>query len=727
MLWHEERSPFIPACCYHLSRAPEKPQASNMHRILILRAVCFLATAIALHPASNPQPPARAPPPPTKDSYDFSYSDASERRYAAEAQMRSRMRRVGKVAGPKIVLLGKPASGKGTLAPMLSCAYRSARVGLGSLLRARLRAESDATVRAALQSGKLLSDEDAMEIVAERLEREDAVEGGWLLDGFPRTAGQTRLLIDTLKPDAVIVLDRPDDLAVAFCLGRCEDSATGAMYHPRFAPPPEEVQHRLVWRTDDTAEVIKVRLEKFAEANDDVIETFQAAGVPVSIINNARSELETFSECCAFLDDIEESQRGAKARVQRKQKAMDDIAAPWRLMEATRRVATATADPRPPMTEATGGSATEEDIAAMCFVDETEEQCAARNGETKGLRAVVRRCNDYDPARYAPVLVDGEQVGFVAAQLLNKLRGPGLSTAVEVGPNPLPHVVRRREDDDDRDIEEQIADDDVSALAATLAPHATSCWEKTTVVQALVDALVADSELLLARPDQGTEVAFVPRAKLRDELQDVRALGAPLDSPPLLRIERAAVVSFGVPSYGCHVNGYTRKKDGSISIWLAKRALSKPTYPGLLDQIAAGGLPAKTSLIENAKKEAAEEASIPPEILDSNLRAAGCVSYRYAARRGLSTKTLAVFDLELPEDLVPINGDGEVDGFVQVPAEKCVEMLRSRLFEWKPNSALVMLDFAMRWGFIGADDPDYIAVSHDLRSYSASSRSSVAS
>ena len=62
-------------------------------------------------------------------------------------------------------------------APMLSCAYRSARVGLGSLLRARLRAESDGQVRAALQSGKLLSDEDAMDIVQERLEREDAVAG----------------------------------------------------------------------------------------------------------------------------------------------------------------------------------------------------------------------------------------------------------------------------------------------------------------------------------------------------------------------------------------------------------------------------------------------------------------------------------------------------------------------------------------------------------------------
>ena len=84
-----------------------------------------------------------------------------------------------------------------------------------------------------------------------------------------------------------------------------------------------------------------------------------------------------------------------------------------------------------------------------------------------------------------------------------------------------------------------------------------------------------------------------------------------------------------------------------------------------------------------------------------------------------------MFDLELPEDLVPINGDGEVDAFMLMKAEDAVESLRSRLYEWKPNSALVMLDFAMRWGYIPPDDPDYITVSHDLRSYSASSRSSV--
>jgi len=90
------------------------------------------------------------------------------------------------------------------------------------------------------------------------------------------------------------------------------------------------------------------------------------------------------------------------------------------------------------------------------------------------------------------------------------------------------------------------------------------------------------------------------------------------------------------------------------------------------------------------------------------------VAYCVAARRGLSTKTLAVFDLELPEDLVPLNGDGEVESFELVPIDEAVDSLRYELFKWKPNSALVMLDFALRHGHVDPDDDEYLAVAAAL-------------
>ena len=79
---------------------------------------------------------------------------------------------------------------------------------------------------------------------------------GWLLDGFPRTEEQARALVSEqacgeLRPDAVIVLNRPDELAREIALGRYVDASTGQTFHPLYAPPPDEVCARtltLVWR-----------------------------------------------------------------------------------------------------------------------------------------------------------------------------------------------------------------------------------------------------------------------------------------------------------------------------------------------------------------------------------------------------------------------------------------------------------------------------------------------
>lgn len=88
----------------------------------------------------------------------------------------------------------------------------------------------------------------------------DAQQNGWLLDGFPRNAVQAAALCsselsESLRPDCVVVLERPDELVREFALGRMIDTATGHTYHPRFAPAPSEIRDRLVWRIDDTPEV----------------------------------------------------------------------------------------------------------------------------------------------------------------------------------------------------------------------------------------------------------------------------------------------------------------------------------------------------------------------------------------------------------------------------------------------------------------------------------------
>merc|ERR1719284_1798306 len=164
----------------------------------------------------------------------------------------------------------------------------------------------------------------------------------------------------------------------------------------------------------------------------------------------------------------------------------------------------------------------------------------------------------------------------------------------------------------------------------------------------------------------------IPKEKLRGELQSIYDLIHPnVKERPLAKLERAAMIYFGIPSYGVHINGYYKDPEvknsrdpQKIKMWIGIRSKAKATYPGLYDHLAAGGQPEGISFFENAKKECIEEAGIPLEILENHLIATGMISYRYQTNKGLSTKLLNTFDLELPIDFVPVNIDGETSSFL---------------------------------------------------------------
>ena len=82
---------------------------------------------------------------------------------------------------------------------------------------------------------------------------------------------------------------------------------------------------------------------------------------------------------------------------------------------------------------------------------------------------------------------------------------------------------------------------------------------------------------------------------------------------PLFQMERAAVPLFGTLGYGVHLNGFVRDGD-RLKMWVGKRSMTKPTGPGKLDQLVAGGLPAGIGVMDNLIKECVEEAGIPEGI-----------------------------------------------------------------------------------------------------------------
>ena len=197
----------------------------------------------------------------------------------------------------------------------------------------------------------------------------------------------------------------------------------------------------------------------------------------------------------------------------------------------------------------------------------------------------------------------------------------------------------------------------------------------------------------------------------RDELYPI---AAGFHSEPLLLLERAAVPFFGVRAYGVHVCAYVRGPGDALSMWVARRSPTKPTWPGLLDHLVAGGQPHGISPGDNVLKECMEEANVE-ESLARRARPAGAVSYEYLLDEGLKRDVLFCYDLELPASFEPSNNDGEVAEFMLWPIERVMQTI-AETDDFKPNCNLVIIDFLIRHGCLTPDHPEYLALVKHLRS-----------
>lgn len=183
----------------------------------------------------------------------------------------------------------------------------------------------------------------------------------------------------------------------------------------------------------------------------------------------------------------------------------------------------------------------------------------------------------------------------------------------------------------------------------------------------------------------------------RDECYEIRNR---FQDPALFSLERAASPLLGVRKYGIQINGYVRHSGLGLCLWLQKRSVLKPTWPGMMDNFVGGGVTEGLGVAETAVKEAAEEAGLNAD-LASKLVSAGSVSFLHRTERGLHPNTEFVFDLELPESFVPHNTDGEVGGWTLVPVDMIVEVVCSDKF--KITSVPVVVDFLMRHGLLNPD------------------------
>jgi adenylate kinase len=190
--------------------------------------------------------------------------------------------------GPKIIISGGPASGKGTQCDFIVKEWNVVHLSSGDMLRAAAASGSEAGLKAKefMDAGKLVPDDLIINIVAHRVMEKDCRERGFVLDGFPRTAEQVQALVDAgVQCDVFLQIDVDDEEIIKRVAGRRMDPVTGKIYHMTYLPPPEDIVERLEQRDDDTEDKVKVRLATYHKNLAGIVDNFAHCTVAVDTNN----------------------------------------------------------------------------------------------------------------------------------------------------------------------------------------------------------------------------------------------------------------------------------------------------------------------------------------------------------------------------------------------------------------------------------------------------------
>jgi 8-oxo-dGTP pyrophosphatase MutT (NUDIX family) len=265
----------------------------------------------------------------------------------------------------------------------------------------------------------------------------------------------------------------------------------------------------------------------------------------------------------------------------------------------------------------------------------------------------IERCNRFRAERFRPLLFGGRRIGFVRHDVARRLtRFPETFAVAE-------------------DAVRLVAAGDFDGVSAA--------------VDRVAERLVQDGIV----------------TKWRNECF---AVAPNWGEPPLFKVDRGAVPVFGVRAHGVHLNGYRREGDGTLRLWIGRRALDKKVEPGKLDNLVAGGIGYPHGIMDTLVKEAAEEAGMPAE-LAARATPFGHVAYRMEWDGGARDDVLYVYDLETPADFVPRNSDGEIVAFELMDARDVLARVRDT-DDFKFNVNLVIIDFALRHGLIDRTEPE---------------------
>lgn len=190
-----------------------------------------------------------------------------------------------------IIMLGAPGTGKGTVAGILQERMNIKQISTGDIFRQNIQegTELGKIADSYISKGQLVPDDITINIVKDRLEKDD-VKNGAILDGFPRTVAQAEALDKILsenskKVDLVVNLTTPEEEIIERIVNRriCSNPECKTIYNLQLNPPKQEgicdkCGSELVQRKDDTAETVKLRIDTYMNQTSPLIEYYKKQG-----------------------------------------------------------------------------------------------------------------------------------------------------------------------------------------------------------------------------------------------------------------------------------------------------------------------------------------------------------------------------------------------------------------------------------------------------------------
>jgi len=215
----------------------------------------------------------------------------------------------------RIILLGAPGVGKGTQAERLQKSFKCAHISTGDMLRESVRegTQLGEKAKSCMEKGELVPDALILDMVAERLGREDC-ENGFILDGFPRTVIQAEKLDDILKElelelDAVLSIDVSNDEIVNRLSKRfiCTDCGKIVTVQSESDTSCPYCRGDIQRRKDDEPDTVRHRLTVYDSQTKPLIQYYENTGL-LKMVDGIGSADEVYGRLIACLGVTQENE-----------------------------------------------------------------------------------------------------------------------------------------------------------------------------------------------------------------------------------------------------------------------------------------------------------------------------------------------------------------------------------------------------------------------------------